>query len=425
MPPEWAPHAMTLLTWPDNRETWPGMRLNRAERVYCDIVQALAPHEPVMVLVGSDLARQAAAAMMNERGIDRSRVRLIEMPVNDVWIRDYGPIGLLRYAGSGTTAEPVPASTASTQTAASASTQTAATASASTQTAATAASASASTQPSGPAAATTAEPIHPHIVLSNWLYNAWGGKYPPYDSDNAVPSNLARLLNLPVVDTDMVLEGGSIDVNGAGCLLTTESVLLNPNRNPGLEKNEIEERLRHWLGVQQIIWLKSGLEGDDTDGHIDDLARFASERVIFTMVSEDPEDSNFETLLENRKRLQHARDTKGRPFEIIELPMPETRIEGTTVDGSERVPASYANFYIANGCVLVPVYDKRYDEHVLSIFSKLFPERAIVPIACADLVWGQGSIHCITQQVPALAHQANDFSRVMEHTRPASQKTAR
>ena len=408
MPPEWAPHAMTLLAWPDNRETWPGVRLNRAERVYGDILQALTPHEPVMVLVGSNLARQAAAAIMHERGIDRSRVRLIEMAVNDVWIRDYGPIGLVRYADTGSGTQGSGTQGSGTQRGTPASDTTPAT----------------TAQTSVQASAHTTTPIHPHIVLSNWLYNAWGGKYPPYDSDNAVPAKLARLLDLPVLDTGMVLEGGSIDVNGAGCLLTTESVLLNPNRNPGLEKHEIEERLCRWFGVQQIIWLKNGLEGDDTDGHIDDLARFASERVILTMVSDDPEDPNFERLLENRKRLHHATDAKGRPFEIIELPMPETRIEGTTVDGSERVPASYANFYIANGCVLVPVYDQRYDEQVLSVFGKLFPERAIVPIASADLVWGQGSIHCITQQVPVITHHANDFSRVIEHTRPTSQKAA-
>lgn len=410
MPPEWAPHAMTLLAWPDNRETWPGVRLNRAERVYGDIIKALTPHEPVLVLTGSDLARQAAAAIMHERGVDRSQVRLVAMDVNDVWIRDYGPIGLVRYADAGSAAQGSGTQGSGTQ-----------------GSSAQGPDATSDTTPPTTAQASTqhATPIHPHIVLSNWLYNAWGGKYPPYDSDNAVPAKLARLLDLPIEDADMVLEGGSIDVNGAGCLLTTESVLLNPNRNPGLQKHEIEERLRRWLGVQQIIWLKSGLEGDDTDGHIDDLARFASERVILTMVSEDPEDPNFEALLENRKRLQHATDAHGRPFEIIELPMPETRIEGTTVDGSERVPASYANFYIANGCVLVPVYDKRYDQHVLSIFGKLYPERTIVPIACADLVWGQGSIHCITQQVPALPHHANDFARVIEHTRPASQRAAR
>ena len=343
MPAEWAPHAMTLMVWPDNRETWPGDRLNRAEYVFAEILEALTPHEEVLLLIASEQAQQAAAAMIRYRELDWNRIRMVRMPVNDVWIRDFGPISVI---------------------------------------------------PQKNIAASQRE-----VLLTDWEYNAWGGKYPPFGADNAVPKNLAKLLDLPTVEPGMVLEGGSIEVNGAGCLITTESVLLNPNRNPGLNRSEIEEKLCYYLGVEKIIWLKNGLKGDDTDGHIDDLARFVSERTIFVTVASDRDDPNYETLQENWHILKEATDVNGKPFEVIELPLPKTRIEGTTVDGSEYVPASYANFYVANRCVLVPTYDERYDDEVLRMFQSVFPDRYIKGIPCNDLVWGQGSIHCVTQQV--------------------------
>ncbi len=365
---------MTLLTWPDNRETWPGIRLNRVEHVYADILEALTPHEKVLLLVANEDAQQAAASMIQNRNIDWSRVRMVRMPTNDVWIRDYGPITLLReqrgepgVAAKGVNGE---------------------------------------REVSG---AKTGEGEHPRgnsemrdMVMCDWGYNAWGGKYPPFDDDDAVPGKLAELLDYPLVSPGMILEGGSIEVNGAGFLLTTESVLLNPNRNPEMSRSQIEKNLRKYLGVDKILWLQRGLRGDDTDGHIDDLARFVGPRTIVTALSDDPSDPNYEILRENRDRLVNASDCKGVPFEVIELPLPVTRIEDTTVDGSEYVPASYANFYIANGCVLVPLYDKRYDDQVLKLFRRLFPDRSIKGIPCNDLVWGQGSIHCITQQVPKL-----------------------
>ncbi|MDI6401425.1 agmatine deiminase family protein [Balneolaceae bacterium ANBcel3] len=340
MPPEWATHKSTLLAWPDNRETWPGERLNRAEHVFADILEALTPHEHVDVLVANEQAQQAAAALIQNRDVDWNKVRLIRMPVNDVWIRDYGPISVREKTDDGS-----------------------------------------------------------RVVFLNWEYNAWGGKYPPYDSDNAIPENIGKLLDYPVVDTKVILEGGSIDVNGAGCVLTTESVLLNPNRNPDMNREQIEDVLRTYLGVQKVIWLKNGLKGDDTDGHIDDLARFVSEKEVFVAVSDDPSDPNYAVLKENWEILSEATDVHGRPFEIVEVPLPNTKIKGTTVDGSDHVPASYMNFYIANKCVLVPVYDERYDDKVLQLFQSVFPDRYIKGIDCRDLVWGQGSIHCVTQQV--------------------------
>ncbi len=365
MPPEWAPHEMTLLTWPDNRETWPGSRLNRVEHVYADILEALTPHENVLLLVANEDAQQAAATMIQKRNIDWDRVRMVRMPTNDVWIRDYGPIILLR------------------------------------------------DHPDHPDHPDTNRmsvesdvPVRKQkkrdLVMCDWGYNAWGGKYPPYDDDNAVPVKLSELLDFPLVSPGMILEGGSIEVNGAGYLMTTESVLLNPNRNPEMSRFQIEKNLRQYLGVDKILWLRRGLRGDDTDGHIDDLARFVSSRTILAAVSDDPTDPNYEILRENRDILANATDCKGAPFEVIELPLPATRINDATVDGSEYVPASYANFYFANGCVLVPLYDKRYDDQVLKLFRRLFPDRSIKGIPCNDLVWGQGSIHCITQQVAKL-----------------------
>ncbi|MDZ7714692.1 MAG: agmatine deiminase family protein [Balneolaceae bacterium] len=234
------------------------------------------------------------------------------------------------------------------------------------------------------------------FVITDWEYNAWGGKYPPFEDDNKLPAYFADKYDIKLFEPGMVLEGGSIETNGNGILLTTESVLLNPNRNPDLSKEEIEKKLKEYLGVHKIIWLKEGLKGDDTDGHIDDLSRFLNENTILTMVAEEG-DVNYQALHTNFKILREATDLNGEPFNIETLPLPETKIEGTTVDGSEYVPASYANFYIANGVVLVPTYDVRYDEMALDLFENYFPERDVVGIPCADLVWGQGSIHCITQ----------------------------
>lgn len=366
MPPEWETHEMTLMTWPDNRETWPGDRLNRAEHVYADILEALTPHEKVLLLVANEDAQQAAATMIQKRNIDWDRIRLIRMPTNDVWIRDYGPITLLREQRTDTAGAKAAAHTA---------------------------------------VQTTASEKPGKIrdmVMCDWGYNAWGGKYPPFDDDNAVPVRLAELLDYPVVSPGMILEGGSVEVNGARLLLTTESVLLNPNRNSEMSKSQIEKNLRKYLGVDKILWLKRGLCGDDTDGHIDDLARFVGPQTIVASVSDDPSDPNYEVLRENLEILTKSADCKGMPFEVIELPLPKTRINDTTVDGSEYVPASYANFYIANGCALVPLYDKRYDDQILKLFRRLFPDRSIKGIPCNDLVWGQGSIHCITQQIPRL-----------------------
>lgn len=336
MPAEWEEHSATLLTWPSNPETWPGERLQRVERVYLNIIKSLSEFEQILLLVENNEVLSRVLKLFKVEGIDAKKVLIKVFPINDVWARDCGPI-LVKDGNS--------------------------------------------------------------FVITDWEYNAWGEKYPPWDSDNKIPAFISELSGTKKVSANMVLEGGSIDVNGVGDLLTTESVLLNPNRNPEMTRAEIEQNLKKYLGAENIIWLKSGLAGDDTDGHIDDLTRFLNEETVLTMVCEDENDINFKALQKNLEILKSASLKTGKKLNIETLPLPKTKIEGTTVDGSEFVPASYANFYVANGCVLVPLYDERYDQQALGLFEKYFPEREIVGIECADLVWGQGSIHCITQQI--------------------------
>ncbi len=336
MPAEWEMHSATLLIWPSNSETWPGERLQRVENVYLNIIQALSRFEPVLLLVENSKIRLRVENYLLQSEIDHQNIHIKVYPVNDIWARDCGPI-FIKDNG-----------------------------------------------------------VH---KITNWKYNAWGEKYPPWDADNRIPDFIAEKFGVSKVDINMVLEGGSIEVNGIGDLITTESVLLNPNRNPEMSKEEIEETLQKYLGIENVIWLKSGLAGDDTDGHIDDLTRFLNEETVLTMITEDEEDVNYLVLQENFEILKSAKLKNGNSLKVETLPLPNTKIEGTTVDGSEYVPASYANFYVANGCVLVPMYEKANDDLALDLFRKYFPDKKIIGIECSDLVWGQGSIHCITQQM--------------------------
>jgi agmatine deiminase len=234
-----------------------------------------------------------------------------------------------------------------------------------------------------------------NTAIVDWAYNAWGGKYPPYDLDDAVPTRIAELLGIPVYYPQMILEGGSIEVNGSGTLLTTTSCLLNPNRNPGLGREQIEEHLRNYLGVSHILWLGDGIEGDDTDGHIDDLTRFVSPTTVVSVVEPDPSDANHLPLQENLSALGTMRLEDGAPLEVLQLPMP-AKIER---DGL-RLPASYANFYIANSVVVLPVFNDPADAIAIDVLEKVFPGRRIVPVDCTELIWGLGAFHCLTQQQP-------------------------
>ena len=332
MPAEWEPHEATWLSWP-RREgiSFPGA-FDRVMPVFRAMVAALVASEPVCINVCNGAHEAEAMAVLE--GLDHSRISFYRVPTNEPWCRDHGPIFLTRKR-------------------------------------------------------------EPRLGIVDWDYNGWGGKYPPYDLDEVVPTRIGEILNAPVFYPRMVLEGGSIEVNGEGALLTTESCLLNANRNPQLTREQIEQRLRDFLGVREILWLGRGTEGDDTDGHIDNLARFVSPHVVLAAVEEDRKSPNYEPLQENLRRLR-AMTAGGKRLEIFELPMPGRMEREDLV-----LPASYANFYIANSCVLTPTFADPNDEQALELIARFFPGRRVIGIDCRELIWGLGAFHCLTQQQPA------------------------
>jgi agmatine deiminase len=341
MPPEWAPHLACYLVWPHNLETWPG-KFDLIPPLYADMVVSIAQFEPVRLMIRDrehiDVVRSMLldAARGNHSSI--RDIELLHVPTNDSWARDHGPTFVNKVAPS-----------------------------------------------DGPA----------QLAL-DWRFNSWGGKYGAFDLDDMVPQRLAERYGFEVIEPNIVLEGGSIDVNGAGSVLTTESCLLNPNRNPELNRAEIEDYLRTYLGVTNVLWLGDGIAGDDTDGHIDDLARFVSADTIVTVIENDPRDENYAVLQDNLERLHAMRDQAGRPFRIETLPMPPAVIYEDT-----RLPASYANFYIANGGIVMPTFDGPRDEESFATLRRLFPGRRVVGLPSNDMVWGLGSVHCLSQQHPA------------------------
>lgn len=335
MPAEWEPHAATWLSWPHNRDTWPG-KFEPVEPAYAEMVRALAASETVHINVLDAAHDRHVEQFLQKRGITGD-VRLHRFPTNDAWCRDHGAIFVVRPGGD------------------------------------------------APLAA-----IHCD-------YNAWGGKYPPFDRDVLIPKRMAGTLGVPRFAGGLVLEGGSIEPNGAGAMLTTEQCLLNPNRNPQLDRDAIERRLRDLFGITQVLWLGDGIVGDDTDGHIDDLARFVARDSVVTVIEDNAADENYQPLQDNRARLERMRLADGSPLRIVELPMPAPKY----FDG-QRLPASYANFYIANTSVLLPVFGDPMDAESGRILAPLFPGRKIVPVECLDLVLGLGTVHCLTQQVPAV-----------------------
>lgn len=332
MPAEWEPHDATWLSWPRREGISFPNAYDRVLPTLRRMVEALLESERVCINVCDDAHEKGARDVL--RDLPHDRLSYYRIPTNEPWCRDHGPIFLTREK-------------------------------------------------------------EPRLAIVDWDYNAWGGKYPPCDLDEVVPTRVGEILGTPVFYPRMILEGGSIDVNGAGALLTSESCLLNPNRNPTLGRTEIEQRLRDYLGVTEILWLGDGIEGDDTDGHIDDLARFVDERTVVTVVEENRADANYEPLQENLMRLRAMR-SNGEPLEIITLPMP-----AKIVREDLRLPASYANFYIANECLLLPTFNDPNDARAESTLAKLFPTRRIIPIDCTELIWGLGAFHCLTQQQPA------------------------
>ncbi|MBV9618418.1 MAG: agmatine deiminase family protein [Verrucomicrobia bacterium] len=339
MPAEWEPHSATWLSWPRREGISFPDSFDRVLPTLREMVAALIDNgqsgsDPVCINVVNG-AHEAEARAVLDSLPHQECITYYEVPTNEPWCRDHGPIFLTR-------------------------------------------------------------DIDPKLAIVDWDYNAWGNKYPPFDLDEVVPTRVAELLKVPVFYPRMILEGGSIDVNGAGALLTSESCLLNKNRNPNLAQKEIEKRLRNFLGIREILWLGDGIEGDDTDGHIDDLARFVSKNKIVTVVEENPDDANYKPLQENLARLRGMK-VNGRKIDIETLPMPKKIVrEGM------RLPASYANFYIANTVVLAPTFADPSDENALSILRKCFPARRVIGIDCRELIWGLGTFHCLTQQQPAI-----------------------
>ncbi|HVR36125.1 MAG TPA: agmatine deiminase family protein [Methylomirabilota bacterium] len=337
MPAEWEPHAATWFTWPrPDGISFPD-KYDSVPPVYAGLIRHLAAVEDVHINVWDDTMEARVRDRLTQENTPLGRVHFHHFPAYEPWCRDHGPIFLVRDIDG-----------------------------------------------------------RRERAIVDWGYNAWGNKYPPCDLDDAIPQHIARLRNLPLFSPGIVMEGGSIEVNGRGTLLTTESCLLNPNRNPHLSKSDIEQHLRDYLGVRNILWLGDGIVGDDTDGHIDDLTRFINPTTLVTVVEDDPADANHEPLKENLERLQSMRDQDDQPFRILPLPMP-----GRVEHEGQRLPASYANFYIANGIVLVPTYRHPNDRVALETLQAGIPDRRVIGIDSTDLIWGLGSFHCITQQEPA------------------------
>lgn len=357
MPAEWEPHQVTWVSWPHKEASWPG-KIETIKPVYARMVAELSRSETVHVNVNDDRMEAEARKLLAGLG-PLGEIVFHHLPTNDAWCRDHGAIFVKRDQSTGGRG-----------------------------------SRRAEASPKQ-AAQQELRPPEPRLLATDWKYNAWGDKYPPYDLDNQIPKGMADYLNIPRIEIPWVLEGGSIDTNGKGVLLTTEACLLNPNRNPELSKDQIEKLLKDNLGVDQILWLGDGIIGDDTDGHIDDITRFVNPNTVVTAIESDPDDENHEILGENLAKLKTFR-IGGKPLNIVELPMPRwVECEG------QRLPASYANFYIANTVILLPFYGGPKDAIAQEVLASLFPERQVIGIDCTDLIWGLGAFHCLTQQVPA------------------------
>jgi agmatine deiminase len=343
MPAEWEPHAATWLAWPHERADWPG-KLAPIPWVYGEVVRHLTPGERVRILVRDAPSERRARVLLKRVGAELQQVDFVRVATDRSWTRDFCPLFVKSERGE--------------------------------------------------------------VAITNWKFNGWA-KYPNHRRDDAVNDRLVRRLGMRAWSPRLgsgarsrpvVMEGGSLDVNGRGTLLTTEECLLSPvqARNPGLSREALERVLGDHLGVRKVLWLGNGIVGDDTHGHVDDLARFVDERTVVIAEESDPQDANYHNLVENRARLEAMTTADGRRLRVVGLPMPApVRLDGV------RLPASYANFYIGNAAVLVPTFNDRNDRRALQILAELFPDREVVGIHAVDLVWGLGTLHCMTQQEPA------------------------
>jgi agmatine deiminase len=339
MPAEWEPHAATWLAWPHNKEDWPG-KFGPIPWVFADIIRWLAQHERVRLLVKTDTEKKDARDILKRAGADLKKIDFYVTPTDRIWLRDSGAIFV--------------------------------------------------------------RDSEKKLAMLDWRFNAWA-KYKNHKLDDKVPEHMAAELGYPAIqpmhkNKRVVLEGGSIDVNGKGTLLTTEECLLSQiqERNPSFTRADYETVFEKYLGISQVIWLGDGIVGDDTHGHVDDLARFTDASTVVTVVEKDKRDDNYARLADNLKRLKRARDQNGKQLNVVELPMPKPLFfEG------QRLPASYANFYIANKLVIVPTFNDPNDRLALNVLSELFPGREVVGIHCGDFIWGLGTLHCMSQQEPA------------------------
>ena len=339
MPAEWELHAATWIAWPHNPDDWPG-KFQPIAWVFAEIVRHLSQVEDVHILVNDEAAERRATSMLRRQGANLARLHFHCWRTDRVWLRDSGPIFVKNPAGS--------------------------------------------------------------VALTDWKFNAWA-KYDNWRNDDLIPKQIAKLYDMPSFKPEvdgkrLVLEGGSIDTNGAGVMLTTEECLLSEvqQRNPGVSKAQLEQAFLDYLGIEKVIWLNRGCAGDDTHGHVDDITRFVATNTILTAIEHNTADENHLPLAENLERLHTARNLKKKPFEIKTLPMP-----APVVFEGQRLPASYANFYIANNLVLVPTFNDPNDRVALNTLAECFPQHTITGIHCTDFIWGLGALHCCTQQEPA------------------------
>lgn len=334
-PAEFEKHTATWLSWPHKEASWPG-KIESIYPAYSFFVKILAQSEHVHINVADPVMKTKALEHLSRVGANLLAIQFHFNPTNDAWCRDHGPAFLINKKEK-------------------------------------------------------------KKAIIDWGYNAWGGKYPPYDLDDVIPTRIANDLKLQVFNPGIIMEGGSVDFNGAGAVLTTTACLLNKNRNPTLTQKQVEQYLINYYGVEQVLWLGDGIIGDDTDGHIDDIARFVNTDTVVTVVEEDKSDENYEVLQKNLKTLKAMRLLNGQPLRIIELPMPSP-----VLYEDQRLPASYANFYISNQHVIVPTYRCKNDHKALQILSQAFPQHEVIGIDSVDIIWGLGSFHCLSQQEPAL-----------------------
>jgi agmatine deiminase len=333
-PAEWYAHKATWLSWPHKEASWPG-KLESIYPQYAQFIKLIAEGEEVRINVANTAMELFARSYIEQTGANMAHIFFHHFPTNDAWCRDHGPAFLINK-----------------------------------------------------------NPNTPKAIV-DWGYNAWGDKYPPYDLDDIIPTKIAEMYNLPVFHPGIIMEGGSVEFNGEGTLLTSTSCLLNPNRNPSKSKDQIEEYLEEYYGINHILWLGEGIIGDDTDGHIDDMTRFVNKDTVVTVVEEDKSDENYFILKENLKELNSMRLENGKQLNIVELPMPSA-----VIYDDQRLPASYANFYISNNHVIVPTFRDKNDTIALDTLQKVFTDRKVTGLDSTDIIWGLGSFHCLSQQEP-------------------------